>query len=217
MINRIADEIAYRVKDDTTWIETSVGIVKPVTSKSKTGTDVTEPIYFNTERNYCNGADYISLTPNSDKKSICYFEINGKPRVEENGRKGTSFIATLTAVVWVNYNKINIGMIDTDILVADFLQTLPQTLPADGYYNRVLLDVASVEIQNGEVFRKYSYNDQQQYLMYPYDYFTVDINISYTIPKGCFDLVLNPDECNIKPTIVMVGTSEVEDNNIIKY
>jgi hypothetical protein len=216
MINRIADEIAYRIKSGTTWIETSVGIVKSVTSKSKAGTDVTEPIYFNTERNYCNGADYISLTPNSGKKSICYFEINGKPRVEENGRKGTSFIATLTAVVWVNYNKINIGMIDTDILVADFLQTLPQTLPADGYYNRVLLDVASVEIQNGEVFRKYSYNDQQQYLMYPYDYFTVDINVSYTIPKGCFDLVLNPDECNIKPNIVVVESDE-GINEILKY
>jgi hypothetical protein len=217
MINRIADEIAYRIKNGTTWVETSVGIVKPVTSKSKGGADVTEPIYFNTERNFCNGADYISLAPNSSKKSICYFEINGKPRVEDSGRKGTSFVATLTAIVWVNYNKINIGMIDTDILVADFLQTLPQTLPADGYYNRVILDVSGVEIHNGDVFSKYSYNEQQQYLMYPYDYFTVDINVSYTIPKGCFDLVLNPNECNLKPTVVVSNISEVDSNHIIKY
>ena len=81
MINRIVDELAFKLKTNNEWLETSVGIVTPIKSKSREGVDVIEPVYFNNDRDYCNGSDFISLVPDSSKTSMAYFELNGNPTV----------------------------------------------------------------------------------------------------------------------------------------
>lgn len=214
MINRIVDELAFRIKEANSWIDTSVGIVLPIKSKSKDGADVIEPIYFNNERNYCNGADYISLTPNSSKKAISYFELNGNPTATESTSRGTLFNASVTCVVWFRHTAINIGMFDNDVLIASFLQSVPNKLPnVENQYFRVLVSFADVEVNSGDVFKKYSYNDQQQFIMYPYGYFAVKMNVEYAIPK-CTDFSLNPSEClNTKVSPVIIGVTEIGDES----
>lgn len=219
MINRIVDELAFRIKEANSWIETSVGVVLPIKSKSKDGNDVIEPIYFNNERNYCNGADYISLAPNSSKKAISYFELNGNPTATAYSSRGTIFTASVTCVVWFRHTAINIGMFDNDVLISSFLQGIPSRLPnVENQYFRVLIDFSDIEVNNGDVFKKYSYNDQQQFTMYPYGYFAVKMNVEYAIPK-CVDFSLNGSDChNPKVSPIVIGVTEIgNESKVIKY
>ena len=218
MINRIVDELAFKLKTHNTWLETSVGIVTPIKSKSREGVDVIEPVYFNNDRNYCNGSDFISLVPDSSKTSMAYFELNGNPTVTDFSSNNTVFDASVTCVVWFRHTALNIGMFDNDILVANFMQSIPRTIQnVESQYFRVYIDVVDIEVNTGDVFKKYTYNDQQQFIMYPYGYFAIKMNIGYGIPK-CSTFVSDPSSChNPKLSPLPVGETSDDPSKVERY
>jgi hypothetical protein len=217
MIRRIADEIAFKLTQDLSWCDFGVGIVKPITYQSKTGTEITEPVYYNGKRDFCNGSDYITLVPNSKRNSMFYFELNNNS-VEAQLTHGVAFNAELNLVFWVNLQKINLGMVDTDMLVADVISKMPEKLPSDVSYNRVFIEVTGTDIEDGSVFNKYTYNEQQQYLTYPYSYFNITVSVDYAIPKDCMTVFENTEECNLKPNLLTTDKDEVEEvGGVIKY
>lgn len=208
MINRIAEEIAYKLKQDLFWVDTCVGIVTPITYKSG-DTDKTIPVYFNRKRDLCNGGDYVDLIPDSEKSSIVYMEVLNEPTMMESKRSGVRFSASLNIISWLNYRKINTGIIDTDVLATKTITEIPERLPNDGYVG-AFVEVQGATIKDSSVFNKYSYDWGMQYLMYPYDFFFVNVNVEYTIPRGCENIEKNIQECNLKPIILTVGKDKVE-------
>lgn len=208
MINRIAEELAYHIKENTFWVDKCVGIVTPITYKVS-GQDKTIPVYFNLKRDLCNGGDYIDLVPDSSKTSVVYMEIASEPSVVSVKQNGTRFNSSLDLVVWLNYQKINLGMVDTDILVANIIENIPSRI-ANNEYVGVGIKVTSVSTKDRFVFNKYTYNNDIQFLMYPYDFFSIRMEVEYTIPKGCAVLTENTEACNLKPIIMTVGKDKVE-------
>lgn len=208
MINRIAEEIAYQLKSELFWVNTCVGIVTPITYKSG-DEEKTIPIYFNRERDLCNGGDYIDLIPDDRKSSVVYMEISNEPSMLESKAYGVRFSADLDIISWLNYRKINTGIVDSDVLASSVITRIPQKLPNDVFVG-VSIGVNGATIKDGSVFNKYSYEGGMQYLMYPYDFFVVSINVEYTIPKGCTIVEQNTQECNLKPIILTIGKDKVE-------
>lgn len=216
MIHRISEEIAYRLNENLSWVDTCVGIVKPITYSSN-GESKTIPVYFNNKRDLCSGADYLTIIPDSSKVSVAYMELNEDPNVISYDQRGTRFSANVNVILWFNYQRINIGMIDNDMLIANVIDKIPERLPNDTY-NSVFIEVTGSQASNDNIFDKYSYNQDQQYTMYPYGSFVVNLNVEYTIPKGCVSLNIEDGGCNLKPIVLTIGKDKVEvPFGVIKY
>lgn len=216
MIHRISEEIAYILNENLSWVDSCVGVVKEITYTSN-GESKTIPVYFNAKRDLCNGADYIDLIPDSSKTSMAYMEIRTEPYVTEILGRGTQFMSSIDLVFWFNYQRINIGMVDNDMLIANVIDNIPKRI-ANDTYNSVFLTVTGANVSSDSVFDKYSYNKDQQFTMYPYGCFVVSIDIEYVVPKGCLSLDINSSDCLIKPITLTIGKDKVEvPFGVIKY
>lgn len=216
MINRISEEIAYRLNEQLQWVDSCVGIVKEISYQSKSGKK-TIPVYFNGKRDLCNGGDYIDLIPDSNKTSIAYMELNQNPSVVETLGRGTKFSTDIDIIFWFNYQKINIGMVDNDILIANVIDAIPRRIDNDTY-NSVFIEVKGASVSNDDIFSKYTYNADTQFTMYPYGSFVVTIGVEYVIPKSCISLGINDSDCRIKPITLTIGKDVVEvPFGVIKY
>lgn len=134
----------------------------------------------------CLAGKYQDLTPDSSRKSIIYFEDNGTARVENN-TPDFSFISSLRLVCWMNLNKMGkIGCSNSALAVASLLNAIPTRYFNSGIYTRIQIQVNNEVAKNASIFSKYTYDEAvTQYLMYPFDYFALDMTVKFTIPKHC--------------------------------
>lgn len=139
--------------------------------------------------NDCKQGAYNDLCPNSQYRTVIYFEDEGISfnRYESKWKYYTS---SLRLVCWINIPKIfGVEKCNYDItcsvsakIISDIIMTLPQhpqnILPFDNVYSEVTGQV----IRSNSIFAKYTYNElQTQYLLYPYDYFALDIRTDFAI------------------------------------
>jgi hypothetical protein len=50
--------------------------------------------------------------------------------------------------------------------------------------------------KDANIFARYSYNDGKQYLLYPYDYFAIDIETMFDVNSSCVpELQVKDEDC----------------------
>jgi len=200
MIHDIADAIATNIKENLSWADLCVGLVRDINSKSTSGEDVVIPVYFNRGWDACDMSDYLPVVPDDSKASIIYMEIDNEPNVVEvDARGGVTFETDLNVVVWYNANKIDYDIVESDLLLSEVIGFIPKRINGITSYGNVV-EVTGAKVRDKAIFNRYSYNDEQQYLMYPYDFFVINITVTYTIPRGCATSVNNTTSCPTKPT-----------------
>jgi hypothetical protein len=133
---------------------------------------------------------YKDLAPDSKKKSIIYFEDRGITFVERLANR-IKMRSSLRLVCWLNLKNIAEAVCDDDSgacgvsgnYVIDVIKVLPsKPFSTADFISIALTSISQVE-RGVEIFSKYTYNEQAtQYLMYPYDYFALDLECEYTIP-----------------------------------
>lgn len=130
----------------------------------------------------------VDMTPESQFKGILYFEdkgINlGKPSASTN-----EYISDFRLVVWLN-TKIagtSRGNAMSEIvfkLTAERIPTIDTQV-----FKMVNVKVSNIPPVTPAIFAEYDYDEaKSQYLIPPFDYFAIDISVSYRIPKGCLTL-----------------------------
>ncbi|NCT92945.1 MAG: hypothetical protein GXC72_00850 [Chitinophagaceae bacterium] len=148
---------------------------------------------------YLNG-EKVDMIPDSRCKCMIYFEDQGISAPSKVG-PGWQYISRLRLVCWLNSRLIS-GQSDST-LKAKIMTDVIDKLAGGAYfsqspYTRVLPKVVNIPTQDKNIFAKYDYSEQdQQYLMQPYDYFAVDFQIPFTIPTACLNsiTVTNPEAC----------------------
>jgi hypothetical protein len=201
MIHEIADVIASKIKEKLSWADLCVGLVKEVSAKNTLGEDITIPVYFNNEWGNCNMSDYLSVVPDGSKASVIYLEMASEPSVTGvDARGGVGFDVDLDLVVWYNANMINYNITESDLLLAEVIDSIPNRVNGTVSYGN-FVEVTGAKIKDRSVFDKYSYNKEQQYLMYPYDFFVINLNVTYTIPRGCVSVTEKKSVCVTKPDL----------------
>lgn len=147
----------------------------------------------------CLTGKYVDLMPNSAYLSVSYFEDQGVRLVTQDVRNFT-FEATLKYVCWLNLKKLgktscsNSALAYLNILkalpTAYFNQTV-NTVP----YSRVIIKVDGQDIKSPQIFSKYTYDEEKtQYLIYPYDYFSMNVNVQFTISQACIPAFTTGEE-----------------------
>jgi len=134
---------------------------------------------------------YYDLMPNSEYKTVIYFEDKGVTfvRSESNWKYYTS---NLRLVAWINIEKILGSSCKDDSvctyaahIIADIIRHLP-THPVNVFpFARVYSEITDEEVRSNAIFSAYTYDEKHsQYLMSPFDFFALNIKTEFAI---CMD------------------------------
>lgn len=130
------------------------------------------------------------LVPDSNLRSLIYFEDDG---ASPNGKtaRGLSFQGNIRLVCWMNLNKLGQTSCSASALaIGQLVKLLNAVVNVNGQspLNSIRIEGISIVRKDASIFSRYSYNETQaQYLLYPYDYFALDLTVTYEIPFDCIN------------------------------
>lgn len=177
---------------------TSLGFVDKISGLSRSITFETQnengqtirktiPIACNVTHADCLKGRYEDLIPDSKYKSLIYFEELNGARLVDNTPRDFSFEATLRLVCWLNLKKL--GESDCSIsslALTNILNVLPGSYFNNGIYTRILIEIIGEVKKDKAIFGQYTYDDaKKQYLMYPFDFFALDLKVSFSVSRNC--------------------------------
>lgn len=188
------------------FIERLGGLVRTLTiSEDVEGTKKrkTFPIDCSVSADDCVRGKYQDLIPNDAKRSVLYFEEIGPVQDIGRNRENYMFRSQLRLVGWLNLKKM--GFTDctwSGKAVLQILSRLPRKPFNSGDLLRIkITSVAEVEKQAANIFGKYTYDEAiNQYLLYPFDYFALNISTDFEVNPACIDEIAMQDELCITET-----------------
>lgn len=145
----------------------------------------------------CIKGKYTDLIPNSKYKSVIYFEDGGISFTDSQPRD-FSFESRLKLVCWLNQSKLGKSSCSISALaILNLLKIIP-----DGYFNsspytRIKIQAVGQDQKSPSIFSKYTYDEKVlQYLLYPFDYFALNLKVNFTVPRSCIIDWTNDPETN---------------------
>lgn len=167
------------------WSDRLSGIVQTVsikTGSNENPVDKTYPVSCNITAEQGIKGDYLNLAPDSKKKSILYFEDKSVSFVERLGNR-LKFQSSLRLVCWLNLGLIGDNPGVSGDYVISVIKALPTTPIQTADFVSIYISAISQVERDVSIFSKYSYNEQStQYLLFPYDFFALDLTIDFVIP-----------------------------------
>jgi hypothetical protein len=146
------------------------------------------PISCNTTAEDCKCGLYNDLCPDSQYKTVIYFEDGG---VRFNDRVGEyiCYTSSLKLVCWINVARYMAECCGSGVpcsASADIIKKILCVLPSHPEeidpFTRVYPVVVSQQIRSNAIFAQYTYNEKQtQYLLYPFDYFCLNIETTFCV------------------------------------
>ena len=148
------------------------------------------PVSCNRTYTECERSGFSELIPNSTYKSILYFEDGGSRFDDKNVE------ASLRLVCWANLKKLGKGEYSSASMIAEIMGSLPRVPFNTKNLMSVFVEVQSQDIRNQSIFSQYTYKEEQtQYLFYPFDYFALNLNVTYRINPKCYHDYNEFDTC----------------------
>ncbi len=148
----------------------------------------TVPIACCVSANDCKEGAYNELMPNSDYKTVIYFEDGGVSfdRAEGGWKYYTS---DLRLVCWINIEKLESGCCKGESpctyaaeIIAEIIRALPEFPENVSPFDHLYSEVVSQVNRTPAIFSAYTYDEKHtQYLMAPYDYFALNIRTNFAI------------------------------------
>lgn len=169
------------------FIDKYAGVVRVIKYKHKDGTIGLFPADCKITLDECNkGKRYLDLYPDSKKKSVIYLEDSGLRQTNKNGTVQT-FNAQYNLIGWFNlpllgvnscsYSAAAIGSIFKRLSIAPFNEHI---------YQYIDIKIIGQQPKSIDPFLKYSYDETvNQFLMYPYDYFAISIEVNFRFDTRC--------------------------------
>lgn len=141
-------------------------------------------------RDSCQVNPETAIIPDSQKKGILYFEETGTNIQEFKKARGGQYSSNLTLVCWVN--KARLGYTTDEEITAILVSLLLDALVTAGNRDNVgsfigfHVTPGRINTQDNSVFNKYTYDEEAtQYLRPPFEYFSIQLNVTYRINPNC--------------------------------
>lgn len=184
------------------FVDKYAGAVKVLSYKDPASDNIVKrfPVDCNMDLENCKkGKRYLDLCPDDKKKSVMYLEDLGIRMVQREGNY-TFWRSSFDLVCWLNlpkigyqegcsYSTLAIGGIQKKLLVQQF--------HALGAYQYITINIIGQRPKTENPFAKYSYDETvNQFLMYPYDYFVLNLEIDFRMDIRCFKITEIEDPAN---------------------
>lgn len=182
------------------WVEVSAGLIKPFIRIVPVGAGkppVREQFPVSCDYTYseCTNGKYKTLIPSEKYRSLLYFEDMGCIKTKNEG--GYNYWKSrLRLVVWVNMKRFDFnGCYISPLLVNAIEAAIPEVYFNAPPFVKVNVQSISEMPKDATIFSKWSYKEEVlQYLMYPFDYFALQIDTEFAISRDCMDAVTIKDE-----------------------
>lgn len=197
MNHKIANIIKTQIKD-LEWVDKIAGLTQTAqltVTEGEKRVIKRMPISCDVNLEACTESDYEELIPNSIYKSIIYFE-DGSLQLSKTTGNRRYFTSRLRLVCWLNYKMIEGGCGLSGDYVIDIIKMLPPVAFSVGDMRNIQVEVVSQARRDADIFGKYTYNElRSQYLMRPYDYFALDLEVKFFIITECTTFNGAEEEC----------------------
>jgi hypothetical protein len=135
-----------------------------------------------------------AMIPNSAFKSCLYFEDQGISKVSA-GTRGITYDSRMRLVCWMNMRLAfgDYNTAKTALVMADIISRLTTVRNFNsGFFSTLNCSVTNIPAQNAAIFQDYDYSEvEAQYMMPPFDFFALELNIRFTVPQECIDIALS--------------------------
>ena len=189
MNNKIAN-IFKGYLETLSWSDKVAGLVQTASIRTADGEAKSYPISCDVTADACVKGEDQSLTPDSRKKSVLYFEDKGVTMIERQGNR-LKFQSSMRLVGWINLRLIQEVQCDKDTIgcgtIGDYVIEVIKLLPTSpiktvDFISIMVTDIAEAE-RDVSIFSKYTYSETGvQYLLFPYGFFALDLLVDFTIP-----------------------------------
>ena len=174
------------------FIDKLAGVVQVISKSERTENDgvitKTFPISCNTTFEECtkSGA-HKDLIPNSRYGCMIYLEEESGVDLISEDRSGKKYRTSFLLVGWLNQKKL--GTNDCSVtgkVVNTIINSLSVKPFNNDIYNAIQIEVSGQNPKSTNPFSKYTYDqDNTQFLMAPYDYFSLKIEVNFTVQPLC--------------------------------
>lgn len=175
------------------FIDKLAGVVKVITKTDKDGDNRTIekrfPVACGVTYNECiNTGVYKDLVPNSKLGCIIYLEEVSNTFLGNKGRK-SAWKAQYRLVCWMNKKKLGKDAecsISSQVIMT-LINAFPQFPNNVDEFQQLFIRVIGQDPKSLNPFAKYGYGeDVNQYLMHPFDYFSLALEATFEIDQSCF-------------------------------
>lgn len=158
------------------------------------------PVTCDSDVDECVGGSLVEMIPSDKYKSMIYFEDNGM----SIGSEANSYVSKLRLIGWFDSRTLDTCVGDvkcyeySTFIISDIIKKLESFKTKNlGIYNKVIVSIDRVPAQDASIFSKYTYSENEnQYLMPPYEYFAIDLSISFSVNQKCVLTIKQKDiEC----------------------
>lgn len=182
----IGDIIIDKIKT-LPFIDKYAGVVKTIRFKNAEGKEQRFPAACHATLAECESGKYKDLCPDSDKKSVLYLVDRGVRFIKREGSL-IHWQGGLDLVCWLNLPKLGYdGCSYSAIAIAGIITKLPGTpFNVPNTFQRVQIIPSGENSKENDPFSKYTYDETvKQYLMYPFDYFVLQLETQFITDARC--------------------------------
>jgi hypothetical protein len=200
--------IAHIIKSEIEgldFVDKIAGLVAPLTFDIAIGdgksVEKTFPIACCVSPEDCKEGAYNDLMPNSQYKTVIYFEDKGVTFVKSESH-WKYYTSNLRLVCWINIEKLtNSGYCKSEVpctyaahIITEIIRSMPEFPLNITPFHQFYSEIVSQDVRNPSIFSAYTYDEKHsQYLMAPYDYFALDITTNFAI---CLNSDVVPSPCD---------------------
>jgi len=208
MLYKIARKLTTTYLDGLSFADRTGGLVRVMSdARGKKDTLRTYPCEVNQDKVLGDNQYMRKLIPDSDKKSIMYWELGSAPVVVEDHNAYDIYEAGLKLVCWFNYQKVDPDMYDPAFLIAEIKQAIPFKIGSFDCLTVVTCNCTGEDGNKGEIFSPYTYHEpESQFYKYPYDYFVLNFDISYRVVRNCYEEGLSA--LPVDPILITMKSAE---------
>lgn len=130
----------------------------------------------------------VDMIPDANYRGILYFEDKGIGLGAK--RSGTQqYRSSMRLVCWLNTEKLNGGVADMMLvtkIMNDIIQQLTVRINNSSPFINLSVAISNIPEATSSIFGQYDYDEKRtQYLFSPYDFFALDLSITFDLAKGC--------------------------------
>lgn len=176
------------------WMDKTAGLVRTanVHAKNAEGRSIIKkfPVACHVTDEQCNSGEklYNDLIPDSRYRSVTYFE-DGGINVLGGDTRFIQCQTTLKMVSWLNGKKLVYdGCTLSSVAVISLLKIFSGMINPfnEGNFVKIKIGAISEPVKGPEIFSRYSYDEAvSQYLLYPNDYFALNLRVDFSIAHAC--------------------------------
>jgi hypothetical protein len=183
----------YLLAQGYEFIDKIGGLIRPISFDARNSENANDTITLPVSCDYspetCNQEQLTEFVPDESYLSVIYFEGNAINYRDLNSKyyEGNT---NLRLVCWLNMPKLGTIECNSSIdIIQQIISEIPKTLTIANMIN-VRISTGAIE-KNNSIFSAYTYDEKAtQYLMPPFDYFAININVQFWLARACAPLFM---------------------------